>query len=275
MRLRSQFATLDGSHPDPDPVPNTHIVSMDWSRIELDVMVPIGESSELEFQLPYDVKDIEAKYELPDGTEFDNPVGDLHHRTERLEGPADFKVYCNFTVGEWRLSGGLNLPVGETVENPYLLGDLGLNHQHVQFGTGTFDPLARLSRLVHVVEGVAANFSAGAQIPLMENRHGYQAPPVYDFAAGPRFALNGFLNASLSYSVLYQGRGYWDGDPDPNTGYVIQAIHLSLPIRIEPGIYLVPNVYRALHVKTRDEGDTFELEWIVGLSMEIPLGSGE
>ena len=247
---------------------------MDWSRVELDVMIPIGASSELEFQLPYDVKNMHARYELPDGTPFDNPIGDLHHRTERLEGPADFKAYCNFNAGEWRLSGGLSLPVGETVENPFVLGDLGLKHEHVQFGTGTLDPLARVSRLVHIGEGVALNFAASAQVPLMENRHGFHAPPIYDFAAGPRFFLTDWLGASLSYSVLYQGRGYWDGDPDPNTGYVIQAIQLSLPIRLE-GIYLIPNVYRALHVKTRDEGDTFELEWIVGLAMEVPLGSKE
>ena len=273
MRLRSQFASLDGSHPDPDPVPNTHIVTMDWSRIELDVMIPLGESSELEVQMPYDVKNIHARYELPDGTPFDNPLGDLHHRTERLEGAADFKAYCNFSAGEWRLSAGLNLPVGKIEDDPYALAALGLKHQHVQFGTGTFDPLARVSRLVHVAEGVAFNFSAGAQVPLMENRKGFHAPPVYDFAAGPRFVLTDWLNASVSYSVLYQGRGYWEGDPDPNTGYTIQAVHLSLPIRVEPGIYFVPNVYRALHVNTRDDSDTFELEWIVGLSMEIPLGA--
>lgn len=246
-------------------------MELDWTRIELDLTVPLSDSIDLELQVPYDIKDVKARYELPDGTRFANPLGDLHHRTEKLEGFSDFKLYWNFSVDGWRLSAGVNLPVGDIEDDPYALGLLGLPHQHIQFGTGTCDPLARVSRVVHVMEGVDISFAAGAQVPLVENRKGYQGPPMLDFAAGPRVTIADWLSINASYSVIYQGRAYWDGDADPNTGYSIQGFQLSMPVRIE-GIYIVPSVYRAFEVVTRDEGDAFELDWIAGLSVEVPLG---
>ena len=236
-------------------------------------MVPLSDWIDLELQVPYDIKDVEARYELPDGTPFDNPAGNLHHRTEKLEGLSDFKLYWNFLVGEWRWSAGLNLPVGKIEDDPYALAALGQRHQHIQFGTGTCDPLARVTRLVHVMEGVDLSFAAGAQLPLVENRKGYLAAPMVDFSAGLRVQIADWLGLSASYSALYQGRAYWDGDPDPNTGYTIQGFQVSLPLRVA-GFYITPNVYRAFDVSTRDEGDAFDLDWIASLAIEIPLGGG-
>jgi hypothetical protein len=249
-------------------------VKLDWTRIELDLAVPISDSIDLELQVPYDIKDVKARYELPDGTPFDNPLGDLHHRTEKLEGVSDFKLYWNFNVDGWRLSAGLNLPVGRIEPDPYALAALGLRHEHIQFGTGTCDPLARVSRLFHVVEGLDFNIAAGTQVPLVENRHGYRGPPMVDFSAGPRVQITDWLGVTAGYSALYQGRAYWSGFPDPNTGYLIQGFQASLPIRIEPGILIVPNLFRAFDTHLRDGGDAFELDWIAGLSIEVSLGGG-
>jgi hypothetical protein len=245
---------------------------MDWSRFEVVVKVPFTPTSEMELQMPYDIKDMKARYELPDGTEFDNPAGDRHHRTERLEGVADFKLFFTWLVGDWRLSAGVNLPVGDTVEDPYELGDLGLNHQHVQFGTGTIDPLARVYYLLPLSDAVNISFGVGAQVPLMENRFGYHAPPMVDVTVGPRIAVTDWLALSASYSFLYQGRAYWSGEPDPNTGYTLHGVQVALPMHTDSGFFIIPSVYRALQVDVRDDADTFELDWIVTLSLEVPLG---
>jgi len=237
-------------------------------------MVPWNDWIDLELQAFYDVKNVHAKYRLPDGTPYDNPEGNLHHRTEKLEGVSDFKLYWNFNVDGWRLGAGVNLPVGRIEPNPYALGALGLFHEHIQFGTGTCDPLARVSRVVHVMEGVDLSFAAGGQFPLVDNRKGYHAPATADFAVGPRVQITDWLSAMASYSVLWQGRATWDGAPDPNTGYVIQGAQLSVPIRLGSGILIAPNIYRAFDVNTRGGSDTFKLDWIAGLSIEIPLGGG-
>lgn len=271
VHLRTQFATLEGSHPDVDPIPNTHIVKLDWTRYETVLKLALSPVSEMELQMPYDIKDVEARYELPDGTEFENPQGNLHHRTEKLEGFSDFKLLWNFTLDDWRLSAGVNLPVGDTVEDPYALGDLGLNHQHIQFGTGTCDPLARVSRLVHLWEGVNLNLGVGAHVPLVENRHGYQGPPMVDSEAGARVELTEWMSISATYSFLYQGRAYWSGVPDVNTGYTMQGIQVTLPINVG-GTYIFPSVYKALRVDVRDDADTFELDWIATLAVEVKLG---
>lgn len=274
MRLRTQFASLEGSHPDVNPIPNTHIVTLDWTRYELDLMIPWNDWIDLELQAPYDIKNVHARYELPDGTPYDNPEGNLHHRTEKLEGASDFKLYWNFNVDGWRLSAGVNLPVGRIEDDPLRAAALGLRHEHIQFGTGTCDPLARVSRVVHAMEGVDLTFAAGAQFPLMQNRKGYHAPETVDFAAGPRVQIADWLAVSAHYSVLFQGGARWNGARDPNAGYMIQGFQVSVPIRLGSGILIAPNVYRAFDVKTRGGGDAFKLDWIAGLSIEIPLGGG-
>ena len=225
--------------------------------------------------MPYDIKSIKARYELPDGTPYDNPLGDLHHRNERLTGVSDLKLYANFGIDEWRLSAGLNLPVGRIEEDPWRLADLGLKHQHVQFGTGTFDPLVRVARAIHLAEGVDLAAAAGAHVPIFVNRKGYRAPMLADFAIGPRVRISDAISISATYSVLYQGGAKWHGERDPNTGYTVQGIQLSVPIRVGGDVLIVPNVFRTFSAAARGSSDSFEMDWIVGLSVEIPLGGSD
>ena len=71
----------------------------------------------------------------------------IHHRTETISGFADPVVQ-----GRYRLSGsggqrlrfdvmaGMSLPFGGIQPDPFALGRQGRSHQHLFFGTGTFDP---------------------------------------------------------------------------------------------------------------------------------------
>jgi hypothetical protein len=107
------------------------------------------------------------------------PYGpDLHHRTETLVGLTDpwLSVRAARTLGPWAFGfrAGLTLPVGSTVPNPFELGREGLPHEHIQFGTGTVDPLVG----VEVRRGIS-RFSVGAWLlaktSLYANGYGYQA----------------------------------------------------------------------------------------------------
>lgn len=271
MRLRSQFVSLDGSHPAPDPVPNTHLVSMRWTRLEADLIWKPDEPWDFELQVPYDIKVMRARYELPDGTPFDNPLGDLHHRDETLRGFGDLRILASRNAGEWRFSAGLSLPAGRIEPDPYELGDLGVRHQHILFGSGTFDPVLRVSWMHEFSPVVSADVAAAAHLPMYENAHGYRAPRQVDVLLGPRFALGGSVTFSAKYALMYQSRATWDGDTDPNTGYVYQSLAVSLPFRLGNGWRLVPAYTRTLDLRILGSGDTFDLEWIVAVTLEIPL----
>lgn len=107
------------------------------------------------------------------------PYGaDIHHRTETLVGLTDpwLSARAAKLVGAWAFAFrvGVTLPVGATVPNPFELGREGLPHEHIQFGTGTVDPLAGVE-----LRRVVGRFSVGgwmlAKTSLYANGHGYQA----------------------------------------------------------------------------------------------------
>ena len=59
---------------------------------------------------------------------------------------AGFKKRDLFKDGSiLRLGMGLALPSGRTESDPWILGDSGKKHLHIQFGNGTVDPLLNLS----------------------------------------------------------------------------------------------------------------------------------
>lgn len=241
--------------------------------------VPLGGPWDVEAELPYDVKDVEVHYELPGGAEFDNPQGDLHHRTETLEGVGDLRLLLNWRgrpgvfAGDFlRLGAGFTLPFGRIEEDPYALGSQGVRHQHIQFGTGTVDVLFRADALVTSGDvGFAASF--GLRSSLYENREEYRAPTELDASIGPSWrALDG-LSLSLRYSALYQTRGTWDGKSDPNTGYLQQGLGVSAGIRLGKGLTLIPSLSRTISIDTRGDADTFEMDWLAGLTLEAGFGA--
>ncbi len=76
--------------------------------------------------------------------------------------------------GRRAVRGGVTIPLGRTEENPFELGRRGLPHQHIQFGTGTWDPLAGAGVGRRFGE-VATSASVLARLPVSENSHGYRA----------------------------------------------------------------------------------------------------
>jgi hypothetical protein len=77
------------------------------------------------------------------------PNGSIHHRNETLSGPGDpwLLLHGARGLGAWTVAarGGISIPLGRTEPNPFELGRRGLPHQHIQFGTGTWDPVVGLA----------------------------------------------------------------------------------------------------------------------------------
>ena len=109
---------------------------------------------------------------------IDLPGGDIHHRNETLVGSGDPWVMAVIGRRVGALSAafraGVTVPLGRTEENPFARGRRGLPHQHIQVGTGTWDPLVGAGagrRFGDVV--VSANVLA--RLPVSANGHGYRA----------------------------------------------------------------------------------------------------
>ena len=142
------------------------------------------------------------------------PQGDIHHRNETLVGPGDpwLMLHAGAPRGAWTLAAraGVTLPLGRTEPNPFTLADLGLPHEHIQFGTGTWDPV------VGVAAGrrfgaVGFTVSGLARLVLAQNSHGYQAGHRYYGEATASRRLAGKWSASLGLLAAREQAERWDG----------------------------------------------------------------
>ncbi len=138
--------------------------------------------------LPFRVFDTHIRYVDPSSGQvvsIENP--DLHHRNEVLTGLGDpwllaraAMVAAGTTIS---LRAGVTVPLGSTVPDPFALGDMGISHEHTQFGTGTFDPVVGIDGYrafgTVTVEAYALTVQS-----LYENSHGYKAGNRYAFGAG-------------------------------------------------------------------------------------------
>lgn len=127
------------------------------------------------------------------------PFGvDIHHRTETLVGLTDpwLSARAVKRLGPWAFvfRAGLTLPVGATVDNPFELGREGRVHEHIQFGTGTVDPLAGVE-----LHRDAGRFAVAAwmlaKTSLYENAHHYRA--------GSQLLAGANVSSALSTSKLW------------------------------------------------------------------------
>lgn len=149
---------------------------------ELRLHAEYGLTSWLSADLSWSLRVVHVGFQLEDAATrmpITPPFGpDLHHRTETLVGPTDpwLSLRAGQLVGRWAFAFrlGATLPAGSTVPNPFELGRAGQPHEHIQFGTGTVDPLAG----VEVGRGIG-RFTVGgwmlAKTSLYQNAHHYRA----------------------------------------------------------------------------------------------------
>ncbi len=144
----------------------------------------------------------------------DLPQGDIHHRDETLTGPGDAwaTLVAGGGIDAWSIGGraGVSIPLGRTVENPFELGRRGLVHQHIQFGTGTWDPVAGFSigrrfGPTLVVGNVLARFV------ISENEHGYRAGNRYQTGLTADRGLGGPWRVYTGLRLVHEEAERWSG----------------------------------------------------------------
>lgn len=213
-----------------------HDVGLAWLRLQPQLSVGLGGGWQASVAVPLDIRATDVTYSLADGSAFEPAYASMHHRKETLLGLVDARLRLAW-VGRWpggwivSASGGSTLPLGRTEENPYALTQLGLEHQHFQMGTGTFQPLAGL-RLVK--EGAVWRQFAGfnTQISAAENEHGYRASTIFGLDAGTSRELGKRLDMMLGLMGSHITQDAWSGALYPGQ----QTVNLKLGLTTHLGL---------------------------------------
>jgi hypothetical protein len=184
--------------------------------VELRASVEYGVSALLgiELQLPFRVVTTTIEYTTPAGDPYVPLDRDVHHRDEVIAGFADpwllLRVGGTFD-GLWLAARpGLTLPLGRTEEDPFRLGDRGERHQHIQLGTGTFDPVLVLEA-GKTFGAVQLQLFTQTVVPLYENHHGYRAPWRVHGGGAASTKLVGSLSGKLGVEAMHEAAERWQG----------------------------------------------------------------
>lgn len=204
---------------DCDEVPSQplHLHDQEVMPLELRLQAEYGFTPVLglEAHVPFRTVIARVDYTTPDGEPYQPLDEGTHHRNETLAGLTDPWLLARVTrsFGTTRITGrlGLSFPLGHTEEDPFALGDLGLRHQHIQFGSGTFDPVVIADLEQPLSEAYRLRFFAQLQASLYENSHGYRAPFRLQSGAAFGFDVVGRLSAEIGAELAHESAERWQG----------------------------------------------------------------
>ncbi len=296
MRLSAAAAlNNDGSHPEEEgidaggatvPVPlHGHQVEIETWRAVADLEYLAAEDLAFRLKMPFEVRKRTARIRLDAPATAAERAAmqrnlDYHHRDATLEGARDFEL----TAATWwrgvfaeadrlEFSSGLTLPIGETESNPYARDASGnvVPHEHVQFGTGTFDPIVQVTWARRFGERWAGNLYGAARLPFYENRHDFRAPCEFTLASGASRAIGEHWHARATLTTIYSGFAEWDDTRDPNSGWLVHYAGLGAEWRGETitASLLVQFPFGQQILGPGDE--TFDLGPVISLSLLLPL----
>jgi hypothetical protein len=180
---------------------------------------------------------------------IDVPNGSIHHRNEDLSGPGDpwLLLHRVRAFGAWIVGarGGVSIPLGRTEPNPFELGRRGLPHQHIQFGTGTWDPVAgvaagrRFGQVGFVVSGLA-------RFVVSTNEHGYRAGDRFYASAAVDRRIAGSWRGIAGLDLAREQAETWGGlvETEGNLGRtdLLGSIGLTRPLGRVGGFHVTAKI---------------------------------
>lgn len=254
------------------PVPlHNHVVSLDFLRTELCFEYTFLTNWSVWLRVPYDIKSQTASIEYPvDVSETEKEAilrnRDIHHRNETYTGISDLRLMVAHRIngflsenGRLDIAFGSSVPVGKTENDPLTAGKEGHKHMHIQFGTGTFDPLLEL----HYATPISDQFSLALftinKISLYENHHQYKGP--FETTSGVSFGYrpNEWLIPRVTFANFSQTQAQWSGVDDPNSGLISFNVSGNITFKLKNGLAITPGYRHPISQKTlSDEGDAFK-----------------
>lgn len=248
-----------------------HIVELDFVRTELSLEYTFKTNWTVWLRIPYDIKMQTASINyLEPVTQNERKAilrkRDIHHRTETYTGISDFRLLFAHRIngylskkGRLDLAFGTSLPVGKTEKNPLEAGEEGEKHLHIQFGTGTFDPLLELHYVMGLTDKISLALFTINKVSLYQNSKKYQGP--FETTSGFSFGYRAtdWLIPRLTFANFTQTWAKWDGENDPNSGLLSYNLTANLTFKLKNGLTITPG-YRhpVAQEKLSDQGDTFE-----------------
>lgn len=201
--------------------------------------VGIWRSLGAELHAPFRLTRTTITYQTPQGGPYQPLDPGVHHRDETLAGIGD-----PWLLARWNTSvagalvtarAGVSLPLGRTEANPFTPLAAGRPHQHIQFGTGTVDPVLGFDVTRQFGKLQFAGYAQG-QSALYQNRHGFRAGTRWlgGVMAGSRLA--GSLTGGLGADLLHEGAERWEGriQQDGNLGRTEVLAGMSLVYSVGP-----------------------------------------
>ena len=262
------------------PVPShRHQVALSTYRMDVGLQYLLNDRWTLQANIPYAVRNQEASIEWIDPVSPEERTAilrsrDIHHRNETYTGLSDSDLFLGYRMrGLFRTGDvlfarlGTTIPTGKTEENPWELGDAGIEHLHIQFGTGTFNPLANLRYSLPLYRGLMVTASARGMFPFYENSKTYRGPVELSYTAGFTYRLFDWLSFNGNYLGFYQSAAAWAGERDINTGlrYTMAALGMSMVTLND--ISVSANVMFPLTQATLyDTGDAIEFGTLVSVA---------
>jgi len=271
---------LSGGHPEDHGVTadgqlihvaeHAHHVDLNLTRYELSISRTFNDTWDAAIRLPWFIKDQTATTEFfGDVSAEDRDAalrnGFIHHRTGTYRGfsDAELSVGCRkrglFDVAAVaRISLGVTLPFGSTEPDPWVLGDAGLVHEHIQFGNGTFDPVVDAYLGVPLNEKWGFSVYAKGRFPFYENSHGYRGS--FEGTLIPRITWLPTKKMSISAGLAanYYGYSYWSGRRDENSGQFTLNATLSAGMKLSESVTASIGTLLPLYTKSYGVGDALD-----------------
>jgi hypothetical protein len=198
-----------------------HVLDVTLSETAAVTTVGIGGNLGLELVVPFRTSTTRVHFEDENRQPFVPAEGETHHRDETVAGIGDpwLMLHAARPRATWTTAAriGVALPLGRTVPNPFALGREGLPHQHVQFGTGTWDPVLGLSA-GRPLGPFALTLSALARLALYENVHGYRAGHHYLVSALVERPLPHRWRMGAALDLTHEEPERWDGHVEGEEG---------------------------------------------------------
>jgi thiol-disulfide isomerase/thioredoxin len=198
-----------------DEPPQQHHTTLTLAELRLIAEYGLFDKLALQAVLPLRIVDSRTLFTDLGGNPIRLDYENIHHHDGTLVGLGDAQLFAHsgLSLGPVLLGGrlGLSLPLGNVTENPYRLGDEGKPHQHIQLGTGTFDPLLGIDATWGFGRWSLAAFGF-LHAPLYAGPRGYQAgTQVLGGLVASSTPGGSTPSARLSVSVAHEFAEKWDG----------------------------------------------------------------